>query len=121
MKRVFTFGVFDLLHYGHINALKKAKRLGDHLVVGVFSDEIAESFKRKPILTAVERAINIEALGIADTVFILDNFDPTHDMAFYDIDIVAKAEGAGWSKKHIPKFQGIESVLLDYTEGYQLS
>jgi len=121
VKRVLTFGVFDLLHFGHINAIKKAKALGDQLVIGVFSDEVATAFKRKPILDEVERAINIEALGLADTVFILDNFDPSHDLAFYNIDIVAKAEGSGWSKESIPQFLGVKSVLLDYTEGISTS
>lgn len=121
MKRVMSFGVFDLLHYGHINAIKKAKALGDFLVIGVFSDEVATSFKRKPILNEVERAINIEALGLADKVFILDNFDPTHDIAFYNIDIVAKAEGAGWEKGCVPQFLGAKSLLLDYTEGISTS
>ena len=59
---VFTYGVFDLLHYGHLIAIKEAKKLGDTLIIGVFSDEIAKSFKRQPIMTQEERMRNIEEL-----------------------------------------------------------
>ena len=43
MKRVITYGTFDLLHYGHINILKRARELGDYLVVAISSDEFIES------------------------------------------------------------------------------
>ena len=47
MKRVITYGTFDLLHYVHINILKQAKELGDYLVVGLSTDEFNKSCKNK--------------------------------------------------------------------------
>ena len=50
MKRVITYGTFDVLHYGHINLLKRAKRLGDYLIVALSSDEFNLKKKQKIIL-----------------------------------------------------------------------
>lgn len=47
MKKIITYGTFDLLHYGHINLLKRAKELGDYLVVALFSDEFNFNSKNK--------------------------------------------------------------------------
>lgn len=51
MKRVITYGTFDLLHYGHINLLRKAKALGDYLVVVVSTDEFNWNEKRKNVIS----------------------------------------------------------------------
>lgn len=56
---IYTDGVWDLLHHGHLNILKQAKEMGDILVVGVMSDELMERDKRKPIMTAQELYENI--------------------------------------------------------------
>ena len=50
MKRVITYGTFDVLHYGHINLLKRAKALGDYLIVCLSSDEILDFFAMKILL-----------------------------------------------------------------------
>lgn len=50
MKRVITYGTFDLLHYGHINLLKRAKALGDYLIVAVSTDEFNWNEKQKKVL-----------------------------------------------------------------------
>ena len=47
MKTVFTNGVWDIFHYGHYNLLRRAKELGDYLLVGVASDESCEKYKRR--------------------------------------------------------------------------
>lgn len=47
MKRVITYGTFDLLHYGHINLLRRAKALGDYLIVALSADEFNWNFKNK--------------------------------------------------------------------------
>ena len=119
--RIYTYGVYDLFHYGHLRALKKAKELGDELVVGVFTDKVAESFKRKPIMNEEERTKLINELGLSMVVY-QDTFLPNEDILdILGIDVVAKAEGAGWSEDEMPKFKGIKSVLLDYTEGVRTS
>lgn len=50
MKRVITYGTFDLLHYGHINLLKRAKSLGDYLIVGLSTDEFNNTKKIKKVI-----------------------------------------------------------------------
>jgi len=118
-KICYTYGVFDLLHYGHLKALKKAQKLGDSLVIGVFSDRVATSFKRTPVMTQNERLNAIRELGWGK-VRLLNYLVPC-EKDLRGIDIVAKAEGAGWSKYDIPKFQRAKSVLLPYTKGISTS
>ena len=60
--------VADLFHYGHINLLKKARECGDYLLVGIHSDEVVESYKRKPILSTEERMITVAACRYVDRV-----------------------------------------------------
>ena len=105
--RVFTYGVFDLIHVGHTQSLQKARALGDHLTVGVLSDEVAESFKRKPIIPEEQRLEMVKALKDVDDAFILDTLVP--DVS--DYDTVAKGPGA---KYEYLKFPEVENVLLPY-------
>ena len=51
--------VADLFHYGHVEFLRQAKQLGDHLIVGICSDNDVKSYKRKPILSMEERMISV--------------------------------------------------------------
>jgi glycerol-3-phosphate cytidylyltransferase len=115
---VYTYGVFDLLHYGHIRSLKQARALGDELVVGVFTDEVAESFKRKPILTLRERMIMLSELGY--TVVIQDEFNPIKNATDCNADLIAKGEGASFGK-FAEDGCGINCKLLNYTEGISTS
>ena len=55
MKRVITYGTFDLLHYGHINLLRRAKALGDYLIVVISSDELIGMKKRKNAILHMNR------------------------------------------------------------------
>ena len=73
MKRVITYGTFDLLHYGHINLLKRAKALGDYLIVALSTDE-----KRKQLL---------EAIRYVDLVIPENNWEQKKtDVAEYHVD-----------------------------------
>jgi len=117
---VYTYGVFDLLHVGHVRLLERAKGLGKRLIVGVFSDEVAESFKRKPIIPLKQRVEMLEALRMVDAVVVQDNFSPQFNIDVLKPDIVAKAEGAGWTIV-APKYKNCESVLLEYSEGVSTS
>jgi cytidyltransferase-like protein len=120
-KIVYTYGVFDLLHYGHLRALRKAKALGHKLVIGVFSDSMAENFKRRPILNEKTRLMTIKELELGDA-YIQNTFLPTKKfLKEHSINIVAKAAGAGWSRFSYPKWEGIKSVLLPYSRGISTS
>lgn len=119
-KRVYTYGVFDLLHTGHIKLLEQAKALGDELIVGVFTDEVAEGFKRKPIIPLEERYKMLQSLRVVDRVYIQDQFSPQERIDFLKPDIVAKARGAGWEDT-APEYENCESILLKYTDGVSTS
>lgn len=69
MKRVITYGTFDLLHYGHINLLKRAKALGDYLVVVISSDEFNWNEKQKKCYFSYEqRKALVESVRYVDLV-----------------------------------------------------
>ena len=59
MKRVITYGTFDLLHYGHINILRRAKELGDYLIVALSTDEFNQIEKNKTCDDEIRRFVNI--------------------------------------------------------------
>lgn len=67
---VFTQGTFDLMHSNHILALEEAKSLGTHLIVGVLSDEVVETYKRRPILPQEERLAQVGALKCIDEAYV---------------------------------------------------
>ena len=75
---VFTNGVFDLLHPGHVDVLFAARALGDHLVVGVNSDASVRRLKgpERPIRSEAERALVLAALECVDTVVVFDEDTP---------------------------------------------
>jgi rfaE bifunctional protein nucleotidyltransferase chain/domain len=78
---VYAAGVFDIFHYGHINYLQEAKRLGDKLIVGLLSDEGVMDYKSdKPIMNYVERWRVIRAIEGVDYIVEQDNTDPTNTL-----------------------------------------
>ena len=105
MVRVISWGVFDLIHCGHIRSLKEAKKYGE-LTVGVFSDKVAKSFKRQPIIPEKQRLELIKELKCVDKAFILRKLVP--DTKGYDI--VVKGPGATFEKTKFP----IKKILLKY-------
>lgn len=125
-KRGLTFGVFDLLHTGHINLLYKARELCDYLIVGVQKDEGVLKMKPLPILSTEERVELVKSLRIADEVIIYDeSIDPS---AFEGIDFDVYIHGEDWAKqtdrtKVIESFKkrNIEIVLLPRTKGVSTS
>ena len=68
MTRVYVDMVADLFHYGHANFLRQAKQLGDHLIVGIHSDEVVKEYKRTPILTMRERVDTVSSCRYVDEV-----------------------------------------------------
>jgi len=74
MKKVITYGTFDLLHHGHLNILRKAKELGDYLIVGVTNDVFdKERGKLNVQNNVLERVEAVRATGIADEI-IIENY-----------------------------------------------
>lgn len=74
MKKVLTVGTFDLLHTGHVNLLKRAKALGDYLIVGLSSDDFALYKGKKTALNFEQRKSILEAVKYVDEVFYVDSF-----------------------------------------------
>ncbi len=69
---VFTDGVFDLLHANHVALLREARAMGDRLVVGVISDEIARGYKRQPVVPQAERLEIVSSISHVSDAFIID-------------------------------------------------
>jgi rfaE bifunctional protein nucleotidyltransferase chain/domain len=95
-KIVFTNGVFDLLHVGHLRYLQEARALGDALLVGVNSDRSVRLIKGpdRPINAEAERAEVLEALACVDAVLIFDEPTPRELIAALQPDVLVK--GADW-------------------------
>jgi D-glycero-beta-D-manno-heptose 1-phosphate adenylyltransferase len=93
---VFTNGVFDLLHPGHVRYLRQARLLGDALIVGVNSDRSVRSNKGdgRPITSEAERAEVLAALEIVDAVVVFDEETPHDLIAAVQPEVLVK--GADW-------------------------
>ncbi len=87
MKRVLTYGTFDLLHYGHINILKRAKALGDYLIVAVSTDDFNELKGKKAYHNYETRKMMLEAIRYVDLVIPEENWEQKiTDVKEYHID-----------------------------------
>ncbi len=88
MKRVITYGTFDLLHYGHINLLRRAKELGDYLVVALSTDEFNWDKKnKKSFFTYEQRKQLLEAIRYVDLVIPEEDWEQKRrDVKEYHID-----------------------------------
>ena len=87
MKRVITYGTFDLIHYGHINLLERAKKLGDYLVVGLSTNEFNEQKNKKCYFSYEERKRLLEALRVVDLVIPEESWEQKRsDILMYHID-----------------------------------
>jgi len=94
---VFTNGVFDLLHVGHLRYLQQARALGDALIVGVNSDRSVHANKGagRPITPEAERAEILSALACVDGVVVFDEDTPHEIIAALQPDVLVK--GADWA------------------------
>ena len=123
---VFTNGVFDILHPGHIRYLQDARREGDALVVGVNSDRSVKAIKgsSRPINPEQERAELLAALECVDAVVVFDEDDPAQIISRIQPDVLVK--GADWSEDTIVgretvKARGGRVVRIPLAEGYSTS
>lgn len=123
MIKVITYGTFDLLHQGHLNLLRRAKELGDYLIVGVTSDSFDRGRGKLNVRNNVlERVEAVKATGYADEVIIEDYIgQKIDDIQKYNIDIFAI--GSDWegifdylneySKVvYLPRTEGVSSTML---------
>ncbi len=116
MRRVITYGTFDLLHYGHINLLRRAKALGDYLIVVVSSDEFNWNEKhKKTYFTYEQRKQLLEAIRYVDLVIPEENWQQKRsDMHEYHVDTFVM--GDDWKGKFdFLKEEGVEVVYLPRT------
>ena len=88
MKIVMTYGTYDILHYVHIRLLKKAKELGDYLIVALSSDEFNQIKNKKSFYTYEQRKMILEACRYVDLVIPEDNWEQkVSDVQKYQADI----------------------------------
>ena len=116
MKRVITYGTFDLLHYGHINLLRRAKELGDYLVVALSTDEFNWNEKQKKCYFSYEeRKQLLEAVRYVDLVIPENGWaQKVTDVHEYRIDTFVM--GDDWvGKFDFLKDEGVEVVYLPRT------
>ena len=116
MKRVITYGTFDLLHYGHINLLRRAKALGDYLIVVISSDEFNWNEKHKKCyFTYEQRKALVEAIRYVDLVIPEESWSQKRtDIHEYHIDTFVM--GDDWKGKFdFLKEEGVKVVYLPRT------
>ena len=107
-KVVFTNGVFDILHSGHVDYLTKSKALGDVLIVGMNSDKSVKNIKgdKRPIINQENRAIILANLKPVDFVVLFDEDTPAELINAIIPDVLVK--GADWD---LDKIEGRETVI----------
>jgi len=122
MTLVFTAGVWDILHIGHLNLLQRAKALGDTLIAGVLTDEAAERYKPRPVMPFEQRLELVRALRMVDDVVTVHDTNATPVLIELDADILVHGSDishkAGWEIGQTwMRENGRQFVVLPYTEG----
>ncbi len=116
MKKVLTYGTFDLLHWGHINLLKRAKELGDYLVVAVSTDEFNAIKNKKSYHSYENRKLILEAIRYVDEVIPENNWEQKiQDVKDHNIDIFVM--GNDWEGKFDELRDYCKVIYLPRTEG----
>lgn len=116
MKKVITYGTFDLLHWGHINLLKRAKELGDYLIVAISTDHFNEIKNKKAYYSFDERKVILEAIRYVDEVIPEDSWEQKiEDIRNYDVDVFVM--GDDWKGKFDFLKEYCEVVYLPRTIG----
>lgn len=120
MKRVITYGTFDLLHWGHINILKRAKEMGDYLIVAISTDEFNLLKHKQSYHNFENRKLILEAVRYVDEVIAEDNWDQKiKDVQKYKIDKFVM--GDDWKGEFDFLSQYCEVIYLSRTEGISTS
>lgn len=124
---VFTNGVFDLLHPGHVRYLQEARRLGDALIVGINSDRSVRALAKgeeRPITPELERAELVAALACVDATVVFDEDTPHEIISALQPDVLVK--GADWAEgtvvgADIVEARGGKVVRVPLAEGHSTS
>lgn len=121
MPRVITYGTFDLLHYGHVRLLERAKALGDYLIVGITSDDFDQSRGKINVQQSLmERIEAVRSTGLADKIIVEEHEgQKIDDIRRYDIDIFTA--GSDWEGKFDYLKDFCKVVYLERTEGISSS
>lgn len=115
MKRILTYGTFDLLHYGHINLLRRAKELGDYLVVGLSTDDFNAQKGKKSYFSYEQRKLLLESIRYVDLVIPEENWEQKRkDIHEYHIDTFVM--GDDWKGKFdFLEEEGAKVIYLERT------
>lgn len=120
MKKVITYGTFDLLHWGHINLLKRASELGDHLTVAISSDEFNKIKNKEAYHSYENRKMILESIRYVDKVIPENTWEQKiQDVIDYDIDIFVM--GDDWKGKFDFLKDYCEVIYLPRTVGISTS
>lgn len=116
MRRILTYGTFDLLHIGHINLLKRARALGDYLIVGLSTDEFNTMKEKKSYHSFEERKKLLEAVRYVDLVIPESNWEQkVSDVSNYKVDLFVM--GDDWTGKFDFLKAHCDVEYLSRTEG----
>jgi glycerol-3-phosphate cytidylyltransferase len=120
MKKVITYGTYDLLHFGHINLLQRARELGDHLTVGLSTDEFNIQKKKRAYHSYENRRLILESIRFVDTVIPEGTWDQKiKDVLQNNIDVFVM--GDDW-KGHFDYLKDFcEVIYLPRTMGVSTS
>ncbi len=118
MKKILTYGTFDLLHYGHIRLLKRARELGDYLVVAISTDEFNAIKGKKSYHSYETRKMMLEAIRYVDEVIPENNWEQKiSDVKDHNIDVVVMGDDWAGSDKFDYLKEYCDLVFLSRTEG----
>ncbi|WP_042143723.1 glycerol-3-phosphate cytidylyltransferase [Paucisalibacillus sp. EB02] len=122
MKRVLTYGTYDLIHIGHINLLRRAKELGDYLIVGISTDDFNAIKNKKAYHPFHDRKMILESIRYVDKVIPEHSWDQKiTDLKEHEIDLFVM--GDDWEGKfdflsdyceviYLPRTQGISTSII---------
>lgn len=116
MKKIITYGTFDLLHYGHISLLKRAKELGDYLIVALSTDEFNAIKGKKAHFSYEERKVILEAIKYVDEIIPENQWEQKiNDVREHNVDIFVI--GDDWKGEFDFLKEYCDVVYLARTEG----
>lgn len=120
MKRVITYGTFDLMHYGHIRLLKRAREMGDYLIVAVSTDEFNEIKEKRAYHDYETRKKMLEAIRYVDLVIPESSWNQKkQDIIDFHVDTFVI--GSDWNGKFDELLDVCEVIYLERTDGVSTS